>query len=110
MFTVKKGDTTCLTTVNSAFHAEVIKARLAAEGINCFAKGPYSSVHPLFSNIEIWVREEDIALCQEILLADAVDALFLPETPKNKSSAIERNFLITGILIFCLIVTLYYLG
>ncbi len=55
----------------------MLRARLGAEGIACqldpSADGPY----PLLPvEIAVYVREDQLRLAREILLADAVDAAF----------------------------------
>jgi hypothetical protein len=65
-----------LTTVVGAPHARVLAARLGAEGIPVELAGMTSAVYPLLGAVDLLVREEHLRLAREILLADAVDAVF----------------------------------
>lgn len=78
-----------LTTVVGAPHARVLAARLGAEGIPVELKGMTSAIYPLLGPVDVLVREEHLPLAREILLADAVDAVFdgLPEAPPGGAGA-----------------------
>ena len=68
-----------LRTVNSAFHARVIAARLGADGIPTQLKGALDGPYP-FGSTSVWVAPEDAESAQELLLADEVEAaLDLPD-------------------------------
>ena len=68
-----------LRTVNTAFHARVIAARLGADGIPTQLKGSVDGPYPL-GDVSVWVAREDAESAQELLLADEVEAAFdLPE-------------------------------
>lgn len=64
-------------TVNGAFHARVIAARLGAEGIVTELRGNVGSVYP-FGQVSVWVPSEDADAAAELLLADEVEAAFTP--------------------------------
>jgi hypothetical protein len=67
-----------LTTVVGSFHAKVISARLESEGIRCELIGDSDGPYPIPTEIRVLVREDALGLAREILLADAVDAVFDP--------------------------------
>ena len=65
-----------LTTVVGTFHAQVLAARLGAEGIPVDLRGMSSGPYPLPGTVEVYVRADQLDLARELLLADAVDAAF----------------------------------
>jgi hypothetical protein len=65
-----------LTTVNSAFHAKVLAARLGAEGIPTQLRGGVDGMYPIFAEVYVMVPRGQLDMAREILLADSVDALF----------------------------------
>lgn len=68
-----------LRTVHTAFHAQVIAARLGADGIVTQLKGSVSGPYPI-GDVSVWVVEEDAESARELLLADEVEAAFdLPD-------------------------------
>ena len=67
---------TYLTTVAGSFHAKVVAARLGAEGIPAQLRGAVDGLYPIFGEIHIYVRSDQLDVARELLLADAVDALF----------------------------------
>ncbi|MDQ1393090.1 MAG: putative prokaryotic signal transducing protein [Acidimicrobiaceae bacterium] len=68
-----------LRTVNTAFHARVIAARLGADGIPTQLQGAVDGPYPL-GDISVWVAREDADSAKELLLADEVEAAFdLPD-------------------------------
>jgi hypothetical protein len=81
-----------LTTVAGSFHAKVIAARLASEGVATqlrgFSEGPY----PLPAVIDVLVPEGQLAVAREILLADAVDAVFLENSAPRRRRERTRRF------------------
>jgi len=66
-----------LTTVMGSFHARVIGARLASEGVAVTFRGLDEGPYPLAFPVDVLVSAEDLSLAREILLADAVDAAFV---------------------------------
>jgi hypothetical protein len=64
-----------LRTVNSAFHARVIAARLGADGIPTELHGSLDGPYPL-GDISVWVSPDDADSARELLLADEVEAAF----------------------------------
>jgi hypothetical protein len=64
-----------LRTVNNAFHAQVIAARLGADGIPTQLHGSISGPYPI-GNVSVWVASQDAASARELLLADEVEAAF----------------------------------
>ena len=65
-----------LTTVSGLFHARVIAARLGAEGIVTELVGAIGDTYPLGGAIDIYVHADQARQASEILLADAVDAVY----------------------------------
>jgi hypothetical protein len=87
---------TLLTTVSSAFHAKVLAARLGAEGIPTQLRGGVDGIYPIFAEAYVLVPRGQLEMAREILLADAVDALFdeaheLPDTDGHGSRGSERS-------------------
>ena len=70
-----RADMVHLRTVHSGFHAQVIAARLGADGIVTQLKGSVSGPYPL-GDVQVWVTEEDAESARELLLADEVEAAF----------------------------------
>jgi putative signal transducing protein len=83
-----------LRTVNSAFHARVIAARLGADGIPTQLKGALDGPYP-FGSTSVWVAPEDAESAQELLLADEVEAAFdLPDEGEPWESRSRRPLLL----------------
>ncbi len=64
-----------LTSVSGSFRAKVIAARLGTEGVLAEIRGCVD-VYPIFGEVDIYVRSDQLELAREILLADAVDDAF----------------------------------
>ena len=64
-----------LRTVNTAFHARVIAARLGADGIPTQLTGSLDGPYPL-GTVSVWVAPEDAESARELLLADEVESAF----------------------------------
>ncbi|MDP9074650.1 MAG: hypothetical protein M3N98_10840 [Actinomycetota bacterium] len=68
-----------LRTVQTAFHARVIAARLGADGIVTQLQGSLDGPYPL-GNVSVWVAEDDAESAAELLMADEVESAFdLPD-------------------------------
>jgi hypothetical protein len=67
---------THLTTVSGGFHAKVLVARLGAEGIPALMRGGVDGLYPIFVEVAVFVPSDQADLAREILLADAVEAVF----------------------------------
>ncbi len=63
-----------LTTVNGAFHAQVVAARLGADGILTQLRGAVGTTYPFVGEVQVYVSEEEAEAAREILLADQVEA------------------------------------
>ncbi|HEY8059418.1 MAG TPA: hypothetical protein VID94_11730 [Acidimicrobiales bacterium] len=63
-----------LASVDTPFEAKVLVARLGAEGIVWELRGA-SDVYPV-GQTHVWVDEESVATARELLLTDAVEAVF----------------------------------
>ena len=81
-----------LTTVAGSFHAKVIAARLATEGVATQLRGYSEGPYPLPSIVDVLVAKDQLDLAREILLADAVDAVFLEAARPRRRSARTRRF------------------
>jgi hypothetical protein len=68
-----------LRTVNTAFHAQVIAARLGADGIPTRLEGSIGGPYPI-GDVSVWVASQDADSARELLLADEVESAFdLPD-------------------------------
>lgn len=65
-----------LTTAHGTFHAEVIAARLGAEGILTEVVGVPSGIYPFPAPVQVLVDEDDLSAASELLMADEVEAVF----------------------------------
>jgi hypothetical protein len=70
-----------LRTVPNAFHARVIAARLGADGIAAHLRGAVDGIYPI-GNVMVYVREDDLDVAQELLLADEVESAFDDDEPE----------------------------
>jgi pyruvate/2-oxoglutarate dehydrogenase complex dihydrolipoamide acyltransferase (E2) component len=98
-------------TVNGAFHARVIAARLGADGIITELRGNVGSVYP-FGQVSVWVSSEDAEAAAELLLADEVEAAFTPhpddEEPRPRSRVLwgmDRRQLVAAASLVVLLFT-----
>lgn len=71
-------------TVPTTFHARVIQARLGAEGIVAHLRGNVGGPYPL-GDVSVWVDQSDAAAASELLLADEVEAAFVPRADDEES-------------------------
>ena len=78
-----------LRTVSSSFHARVIAARLGADGIVCQLRGNVGGPYP-FGPVSVWVGEGDAEDARELLLADEVEAAFVPHPDDEEPSPWRR--------------------
>lgn len=86
-----------LTTVVGSFHAKVVAARLGAEGIPAQLRGGVDGPYPIFDEVRIYVRADQVDLAREVLaadasearLGDAVDAVFEGE-PEDRPAGVPR--------------------
>ena len=65
-----------LVSVNDAFHAQVIAARLGSDGILTELRGPVGGPYPLPGEVKVYVEEEALLTARELLLADEVESAF----------------------------------
>ncbi len=73
-----------LRTVPDAWHARVIAARLGCEGIITHLQGNLSGPYP-FGSVRVLVEADQAELAAELLLADEVEAAFVP-VPSGSSA------------------------
>jgi hypothetical protein len=64
-----------LVTVPGAFQARVIAARLGSDGVLAQLRGAVDGPYPVGS-VGVYVREDDLELARQLLLADDVEACF----------------------------------
>jgi hypothetical protein len=64
-----------LVPAQGTFHARVIQARLAADGIVSQLRGSVDGPYPCFGEVTVFVAEDDLELAAEILLVDEVEAV-----------------------------------
>lgn len=83
-------------TVASPFHAHVIAARLGAEGIATQLRGSLEGPYP-FGEISIWVAAGDRDTASELLLADEVEAAFVPHPDDEEPPEHPRRMLLFGL-------------
>jgi hypothetical protein len=71
---------TMLTSVNGAFRAHVLVARLESEGIDAQLRGATSSAYGVtvgdLARVDVYVREEELEDARLVMLSDDVDAAF----------------------------------
>ncbi|MGH9095037.1 MAG: hypothetical protein ACRDXE_07745 [Acidimicrobiales bacterium] len=79
-------------TVPTAFHARVIAARLGAEGILVELRGNIGGPYP-FGHVSVWVGSDDADLASELLLADEVEAAFVPHPDDEEPSSLRRRII-----------------
>jgi len=76
-----------LATVNSSFHARVIAARVGVEGIITELRGNVDGPYPV-GDVHVFVAEDDLAIAQELLLADEVESAFDDDDTAAGSSSV----------------------
>lgn len=79
-------------TVPTTFHAHVIAARLGAEGIVAQLRGNVGGPYP-FGDVSVWVDQADAAAASELLLADEVEAAFVPHADDEEPTGASRGLL-----------------
>jgi hypothetical protein len=62
-------------TVATSFHARVIAARLACEGMTTELRGNVDGLYPI-GDVHVFVDEIDLPGAQELLLVDEVESAF----------------------------------
>ncbi len=65
-----------LLSVNDAFHARVIAARLGSDGILTELRGPVGGPYPLPGEVKVYVEADALLTARELLLADQVESAF----------------------------------
>jgi hypothetical protein len=89
-----------LATVSSRFHAQVIAARLRADGIVTQLRG-MDGLYPV-GDVHVLVREDDLDRAAELLLVDEIEAVFEPgpdeETP-GRVFGYPRSWLVVASLV-----------
>jgi len=80
-----------LRTVSSPWEANVLAARLGSEGIVTQLRGNLCGPYP-FGTVTIFVEAEQADLAAELLLADEVEAAFLPAPADEEPAAQARGW------------------
>jgi hypothetical protein len=80
-----------LRTVPNAFHAQVIAARLGADGIITQLRGGVDAIYPV-GEVAIYVPESEFESARELLLADEVESAFVAQ-PARESAWRHRRWL-----------------
>ena len=65
-----------LVSVHDAFHARVISARLGSDGILTQLRGAVDGPYPTMGEVRIYVRDGDLEVARQLLLADEVESAF----------------------------------
>ena len=83
-----------LATLSSSFEAQVVAARLGAEGVVWQLRGPVGGPFPL-SEVSILVDEEELTRAREILLLDGLgqpdDQVGLDLTMESRADRVGRR-------------------
>lgn len=88
----------CLTSVNNAFHARVIAARLGCEGMLTELRGAVDGLYPI-GNVYVYVGEEDLADAQTLLMLDEVESVFDGTADGSEPEAHPQLWLVVGALV-----------
>jgi hypothetical protein len=94
-----------LATVNNAFHARVIAARVGAEGIVTQLRGNLDGPYPM-GDVHVFVEETDLPTAQELLMADEVESAFDDEADVALDRGAPQLWLVLG-TIFALAAVLF---
>jgi hypothetical protein len=77
---------TLLTSLNGAFRAHVLVARLESEGIDAQLRGATASAYGVtmgdLARVDVYVREEQLDDARLVMLSDEVDAAFEVPDPE----------------------------
>lgn len=79
-----------LRTVSDPWHARVLAARLGAEGIVTELRGNVSGPYP-FGPAHVLVEAGQAGLAAQLLLADEVEAAFVPRGGTGEDGALPRR-------------------
>ena len=91
-----------LRTVPNAFHAQVIAARLGADGIITQLRGGVDAVYPV-GEVAIFVPESEFESAQELLLADEVESAFVAMPPARPAWRHRRLIVAVALGLLCLL-------
>ena len=72
-----------VTRVSNGFHANVIAARLGADGIVAQVRGGLASPYPA-GDVEVLVDESELDDAVALLLADEIESSFEPGAPSSR--------------------------
>jgi hypothetical protein len=97
-----------LRTVPNSFHAQVIAARLGADGILTQLRGGVDSVYPV-GEVAIFVPEGEFESARELLLADEVESAFLDSRDLHTGRIGTRRTRLAAALVIALLVAVFAL-
>ena len=90
-----------LARVGDGFHAQVIAARLGADGIVTELRGGLDALYPM-GDVNVLVREDDLHRAAELLLADEIESAFEPaldDEGRGRVFGYPRSWLMAGSLV-----------
>jgi hypothetical protein len=87
--------------VTNGFHARVIAARLGSEGFVTQLRGGVDSPYPM-GEVEVLVREDDLADVSALLLADEVESAFDDELDDDVAPRARLALWIRAVLVLFL--------
>ncbi|MFP5317541.1 MAG: hypothetical protein ACLGI2_04525 [Acidimicrobiia bacterium] len=97
-----------LATVAHPFHARVIAARIGCEGIVTELRGGVEGPYPM-GDVHVYVPEVDLAVAQELLLADEVESAFEDEGGADDFGAPRELWLVlVSVLVVSLLLILRF--
>jgi hypothetical protein len=94
-----------LTNATGSFHAQVIAARLDAEGIRADVRGLGDWPWPAAGDVRIYVAEDDLPLASELLLFDRVEAVFQPMPRRRRLGWRNPALMILLVLVVSMVST-----
>ena len=97
-----------LRTVPNGFHAQVIAARLGADGILTQLRGSVDGIYPV-GEVAIYVPEGDFESARELLLADEVESAFLDGREGHHGLTGSRRPRLLAALVIAVLVALFAL-
>ena len=80
-----------LARVGDGFHAQVIAARLGAEGIRTELRGGHDGLYPV-GDVNVMVEEDDLDRATELLLVDEIESAFEPGEDEGAARVFGRRW------------------
>ncbi len=90
-----------LVSVHDAFHARVISARLGSDGILTQLRGAVDGPYPTMGEVRIYVRDGDLEVARQLLLADEVESAFeeAADAPAAAASVVPAWLVVVAVLL-----------